>query len=244
MPKPCPGSTCVVVHVPRFVHCESAACSSTYARVLSSPYRSQGGTSAKQQCRRVERWYVVVGNHVHPSDTSSGSPLTTGRGGADSAVTTRSGKKRARRMRSTRDGPRWSSAFEPPRKIQYCCDRLLNRSTRCAQARRLAAHILEVLRVSQISVVSETSPCPGTTISGLEAISSSRTPSHLLPLTSVSRGGKYGKMAKHACLQQVTSEQHAIVDEDGLVAGTMRWTHAAQHGSVSRRGRSPPGRRR
>jgi hypothetical protein len=47
------------------------------------------------------------------------------------------------------------------------------------------------------------------------------------------KGRKVREDGQHACLQQVTGEQHAIVDEDGLIAGTMRWTHAAQHGSVS-----------
>jgi hypothetical protein len=47
------------------------------------------------------------------------------------------------------------------------------------------------------------------------------------------KGRKVREDGEHARLEQVTSEQHAIVDENGLVASTVRRTHAAQDDSVS-----------
>src|SRR5260221_11703456 len=112
-------------------------------------------------------------------------------------------------------------------------DRLFNRSPQCAQARRLAAHILEVLpRIADQPGVRNFA------VSGHDDLWFGRN--HLVedanPPAAVDvgvKGRKGRENGEHACLEQVTSKQHAIVDEDGLVAGTMRWTHAAQHGSVS-----------
>src|SRR5438874_8100015 len=114
-----------------------------------------------------------------------------------------------------------------------CCDRLFNRSTRCAQARRLAAHILEIL-----PSIADQRGVRNFAVSGHDDLWFGRNQlvEDAKPPAAVDVGVKGRKVredGEHACLQQVTSEQHAIVDEDGLVAGTMRGTHAAQHGSVS-----------